>query len=346
MCIAIVKTKKGKITDEQLQNCWNRNQDGAGFAYPKNGEVVIEKGFFKFNDFLKRYRAVEKKVKNNMLIHFRISTAGLVDKNNCHPHRINNKLAMIHNGILHIDVPAKSKVSDTVLYCKNYLQKLPKGFTKNDVIMEYIEENIGSGNKFCFLDGDGHYNILNEKAGEWKDGVWYSNCSYEKPRVTYKYTSKDYEDYYNKYYGSYYGSSWNDDDEEYGFGKVTKWCEDSYCSPEERAELIGNGHLYDVVWENMDELIERVNAAGGEAISAREVIDGTLPDAYVELCELTEDPVIALLSGNIYSPDQTQLQLKDYNSVRLSAYDDYMYEEYRKVYDAMVQHINDAYAEV
>lgn len=338
MCIAIVKTKNGTISDEYLKNCWNRNKDGAGFAYPKHGEVVIEKGFFNYDQFLKRFREVEKKIKNNMLIHFRISTAGLIDKNNCHPHRINNKLAMIHNGILDIDVPAGSKVSDTVLYCQKYLKQLPKNFYMNSVIMEYMEECIGGGNKFCFLDSDGKYAIVNEKAGHWKDGVWYSNTSYEGYKYTTKYTNEywnwgksstnatEYDD--EDWWGDYYG--YKNEECEFGFGDIHKWYEDSYITPAERQTLINDPDLYDAIWDNLDEYADAVNEYQTDDCTIQ------TEDTVFEMINAGEDPRVVLLSGrlcNEYDIKDTSNNLTEVNTIPLSEYDTEAYRVYQDYYN-------------
>lgn len=275
MCIAIVKKANATISDDTLKQCWTRNPDGAGIAYPYNGEVVIEKGFFKFETFLKRYKQIVKNVHSNILLHFRISTSGLVDKENCHPHRVNSKLVMIHNGVLHnVDVPAKSKVSDTVLYCRNYLQKLPDGFIYNDVIREFITDNIGSYNKFCFLDADGNYFICNEKAGVWDNDVWYSNTTYKEPKpvkkISYsKYSSAYAEGWYDKYYGTAKAQP------DVGFGKVKKYSKWAALTEEERLLLRDDAELFDTVEENIYNLEDS------------------------EVIEIGETPFIHLLTGDV-----------------------------------------------
>ena len=179
MCIAILKTKDGNITDEQLRNCFESNPDGAGISYSKNGKLYIIKGIFNVNEFIKAYHNAVAEADGAMLIHCRISTSGEIDKLNCHPHVVSDECVMIHNGILSITVPKDSKVSDTVLYVEQFLKPLPKDFMKDEGIINLITHDIGSGNKFVFLNNNGEYAIANEKAGHWKNGVWFSNYSYQ-----------------------------------------------------------------------------------------------------------------------------------------------------------------------
>lgn len=178
MCIAIVKPQGTEISDEYLENCFDNNRDGAGIAYANDGKLYIIKGIFNKEKFIKVVREAEKVAQGSMLIHCRIGTSGLNDKKNCHPHLVNDNLVMIHNGILDIDVPDDSKVSDTVIFIEKYLKKLSKDFVKSEPIMHLIEQAIGKNNKFAFLNNKGEAFICNAKAGTVEGGIWYSNDSY------------------------------------------------------------------------------------------------------------------------------------------------------------------------
>lgn len=178
MCIAIVKPQGTEITDECLKTCFENNNDGAGIAYAKNGKIHIIKGIFDKKDFVNAVRQAEKVAEGDMLIHCRIGTSGLKDKKNCHPHIVNDNLVMIHNGILDIDVPAKSKVSDTVIFIDNFLKDLEPDFVKNKPIMKLIEQAIGERNKFAFLNNKGESFICNAQAGIYDGGIWFSNSTY------------------------------------------------------------------------------------------------------------------------------------------------------------------------
>lgn len=320
MCIAIVKTKDATISEETLRNCWESNPDGAGFAYPNNGAVTIEKGFFKFKNFLKRYKEVEKEHPHTpMLIHFRISTSGNIDKNNCHPHRITSNLVMIHNGVLHIDVPKDSKVSDTILYCRNYLQKLPNGFEHNDILLEYITEHIGAGNKFCFLNSEGDYAICNERAGTWDNGVWYSNYTYKWgrtkvtkwngwPAVKTKLDTYDYDD------DDYYCYGWGNSTE-YGYGKVKKATAYAYLTPEEITYLMKDETLYD----DLADMIE------------------TYTDAQIR--EKGREPYVHLLMGILVSADAVEKQFNKTRFVLLKDYDEALHEVWETYYDIAIENL-------
>lgn len=179
MCIAILKTKTGVITDEALKNSFESNSDGAGFAYTIDNQLIIEKGIFHSQTFIERFRVIEQIADDSILIHCRIGTSGLRDANNTHPHIISDKLCLIHNGILDINVPKNSTESDTVLFIKKYLNCLTPADLKNETIQHLISTIIGCYNKFVFLDNEGNYTIINEDEGKWDNGCWYSNTSYK-----------------------------------------------------------------------------------------------------------------------------------------------------------------------
>lgn len=181
MCVAIV-TKAGKVIDNgALWRGWDSNPHGGGFAYVKDGKVVIEKGFMTYNKFQAAYADASKKYAEDspFLVHMRIRTSGATNANNCHPFPIRNG-ALIHNGIMFTPTgdragPTSDRKSDTRVFAESlynilkleHVQKQARG----------IQEAIGYGNKLAFLYDDKQYFILGESQGDWDDGVWYSNNS-------------------------------------------------------------------------------------------------------------------------------------------------------------------------
>ena len=178
MCIIIVKPKNTTISDEYLRNSFENNDDGAGIAYTKDEQLYIIKGIFNVDDFVKKVREVEKIAEGSILIHCRIGTSGLKDANNCHPFIVNNSTVMVHNGILDIEVPKDSLISDTQIFVNEYLKNAKEDFTKDEGYLKLLSYAIGNNNKFAFLDNKGNHIIVNEKQGEWNNGIWYSNQTY------------------------------------------------------------------------------------------------------------------------------------------------------------------------
>jgi hypothetical protein len=54
MCIIAFKPRKVHITRRILKNCWDGNDDGAGFMWAEDDELHIRKGYMTFKSF---YRA-------------------------------------------------------------------------------------------------------------------------------------------------------------------------------------------------------------------------------------------------------------------------------------------------
>ena len=186
MCIAICKPKDVIIKKRVLKTCFENNPHGAGMAYPsKDGsKVIIDKGYFHFRAFWKKFQAVQEN--KPMLIHFRVATSGVIDKTNCHPWRINAQHALIHNGNVASKIGLDSdEFSDTGLFVQHLLKP---AFSKNTEFWKTegwkwtIERAIGDSNKIAIIDNNGIIKIFNEEKGEKEHGVWFSNDTYKNAR--------------------------------------------------------------------------------------------------------------------------------------------------------------------
>lgn len=182
MCIAILKTKDKTLTKETMKICAKNNPDGCGFSYVDNkGTLVIEK-YMDFEEFWESFR--HKQYQKTMLIHFRIATHGSVVVDNCHPFKLNNKMALIHNGIISGYGSKKDNVSDTRDFISKVIGNISWKMWKNPSFIKLVGDAIGSS-KLAILDNKENYYIVNEDLGEWVDGVWYSNNSYKEYKVVY-----------------------------------------------------------------------------------------------------------------------------------------------------------------
>jgi glutamine amidotransferase len=195
MCIIAIQPKNEIISEQTLANCWDNNNDGAGIMYAIDGKIIVHKELDSFDKFLAYKKQVDK-LNVNVVLHFRISTSGAIDKNNIHPFKVNDNLYFCHNGILDINVPIGSKINDTQIFNNVFMKGMNPRFIYNESTRNLIQYSIGK-NKFVFLDNKGEFFILNEHLGSWDSGVWYSNDSY---LYSYNYaTSKPYS-YLNSYY--------------------------------------------------------------------------------------------------------------------------------------------------
>lgn len=173
MCIAIYQKENNPIKKETLETCFDNNPDGSGFVYREsvNSKPICKKGYFKFEEFYSEY----KEIKNfEALLHFRIATSGKLNEANCHPFQVNDKHYLIHNGVLH-GFPYTKKRSDT-----NYLSNiLLKDIDITNKHFQLILENAIGDNKIVVMPYRKECFILNEDLGNWVNGNWFSNDSYQ-----------------------------------------------------------------------------------------------------------------------------------------------------------------------
>ena len=187
MCVILVKERGIELpTKDILESCWKRNPDGAGFMFNDCDKVVIMKGFMTFEEFYLRLQTANEFYhlkEKGLVIHFRIATSGLKDKENCHPYPLSNdnldlrksfittELGIAHNGIIR-SYNGKDKIlNDTQLFIKNdlfELNSLDKKFYKNVIFQSMIERLI-DGSRLVFL---------NKKGDIIKLGNWFHNGNY------------------------------------------------------------------------------------------------------------------------------------------------------------------------
>lgn len=177
MCIAILNTEQ-TLDKHVFENCWHNNPDGAGIAFIKNGKVCIAKEMDDVDRFYRTYAAIRRWNTLPVILHFRVATSGRINLENCHPFEVTDGLVMAHNGILNHVNPTRKR-SDTLIFIREILRKLPKSFLHNVAIERLLGAFIGDS-KLVFLDRQGRYHIINEQHGHWDQGQlnWFSNYSY------------------------------------------------------------------------------------------------------------------------------------------------------------------------
>lgn len=193
MCIAILSPKGTQLSKESLNNCWLNNYNGAGFMYnDENNKLHVVKEMDDFEKFYSKYEEARERFPNStMVLHFRISTHGIINRTNCHPFKVNNSLGFVHNGVIR-EVEDDDKYSDTNMFNRTILRKIPgldikmlrsKGMKK--LMGEFIDYS-----KLVFMDNMNNYAIINEEKGHWNEGIWYSNDSYKKVKDTIDFGGK------------------------------------------------------------------------------------------------------------------------------------------------------------
>lgn len=262
MCLALYKPAD-KATDwEALENAMTYNPDGAGFAVAVNGQLIIEKGFFRWEDFRKAFEPFSE---HAAIVHFRLATHGEKNAANCHPFALadfggpdgHKPVAVIHNGIFYDAKNDQKQWSDTWHICRDILHPLwlqdPDSFGSDHLLL-LGDKFVGGSNKLVFLAADGTANIWGESNGHWKDGVWYSNHSYQcssfadpryrgSKRIGYSSSAWDDDDYVNywdkkkKDYGYYKGIEDDKELEEFAVGKLPAPGEDDFSDEDSILDL-------------------------------------------------------------------------------------------------------------
>jgi hypothetical protein len=186
MCLAIYKPATTAADWDAYAAGHNSNAHSWGFAAVVDGQLVTRCGIGTFAEFK---QAFEPYADKQAIIHFRWATHGSKTEANCHPFLVSDDLAVIHNGIIHIECSVHSDRSDTWHFNELVLRPMhsrdPDFYSRPDVI--YTMEQAHGGNKFVFLRADGDCGIWNADAGKWEsDGHWYSNSDYKGYSIGYR----------------------------------------------------------------------------------------------------------------------------------------------------------------
>ena len=126
-----------------------------------------------------RYTASLAESREPFAVHFRWATHGRVCPENTHPFAIpGSPYLMMHNGVLWTASLATEAESDTAIFAKDimpsYVPALD-GAEGASALQEQLAYEA-QGSKLLFLNTEsGKFSIVNERAGLWYEGLWYSN---------------------------------------------------------------------------------------------------------------------------------------------------------------------------
>lgn len=181
MCLLIANPCAVSIPVSNLSNGFEANPDGAGYAFARKGKAITRKGFFSFADFLKSWQ-FDGADAYPSIIHFRLATHGGKCKANCHPFNLPNGSVAAHNGIISgLSAVMRKNETDTSAWMRTFLAPFIRADIRslqNHSTISLLESTI-PGSKVAVLHKNGEIDILNENAGDYDGGVWYSNLSYE-----------------------------------------------------------------------------------------------------------------------------------------------------------------------
>ncbi len=221
MCVILYKPSGIDMPDTSiLKKCFKENPHGAGYMLTYNNKVVIRKGFMDYksfeNDLFSFIHTYDvDPVATPIVMHFRISTQGGVQKGLCHPYPVcrtydnMRKLSgtcdfgIAHNGIISLtseydwssssgygywDRTAKKWVSmkrkpldynDTMTFIKDYLSLIidkDMYFARNRNKCELIER-LGGNSKFAIMNSKGFVKLIGDFTKV--DGLYFSNLYWQ-----------------------------------------------------------------------------------------------------------------------------------------------------------------------
>ena len=189
MCLIAYNPTGRPMLREAIDVVYKNNSDGFGLAYPDTeGRIKVIRGLFDADEI---WRILQFFRGTAHAWHVRFRTRGEVGEQACHPFVVLDKekhgedVVMFHNGTLNNVpmLPGKSDSQVFALMLRGQLIKYknPAATLRDPRHLSNMERVIKSWNKLLFLFADGNALIVNEKAGVWRDNIWFSNTySFDK----------------------------------------------------------------------------------------------------------------------------------------------------------------------
>lgn len=198
-------------TEGLLLDIFKTNPDGIGVMYATKNKLKIVK---KLPQSLEQARQFIERMPTDerlMAIHFRWTTHGDTDLENCHPYTVvEGEVALMHNGVLRYGNADDRTKSDTWHFIKNYLTKaveMAPGIVFDPGYAAMLKDFIGSSNRFVLMSKDGRQIVLNKKEGIEHDGMWFSNSYAWTPKLLIEnYQKYGYTSYGGGFQGGFQGS--------------------------------------------------------------------------------------------------------------------------------------------
>lgn len=193
MCLAIAARQGVRIPDAHIEAGVRSQRSGSGYAFVRDGKVIIKKGYFTADKLIEDYSRDFKDYPDSAwLMHMRTSTRGKVDTDNCHPFR-GKYGAFVHNG--HVSGLGDREISDTRELAQLMFNAPERALPR--IITNVLEKESG-WSLFAFLTNSNQLLFANEHQGHWNEGVWYSNSCYKTGQTDRGGSSRTaalYEDY-------------------------------------------------------------------------------------------------------------------------------------------------------
>lgn len=180
-----------------LYNGTITNRDGHGFAIVAGKRLIVRHGM-NAADTIDRFAKLRHKHPSGpALFHSRFGTGGKFSSANCHPFRVggDRRTVVAHNGVSLNPVIKPDHRCDTRIAAEEYLPSAFGHLSKPTSRIK-LAKWIGPHNKLVILTVNPEYNanayLINASAGEWDEGIWYSNDGY-LPMPESKYYSDGFD---------------------------------------------------------------------------------------------------------------------------------------------------------
>lgn len=181
MCIIVYNRDGKELCKDSMRTAYDNNPHGYGIMWYDGDRVLSLKehdgGFQRLWETIERFKGVP------YALHLRWRTRGARGLKQCHPHVVTSKdsgapedVYLMHNGTLS-GFQNHAKLSDTNMFAhKMRVLMQIKGLDFSSAL-DNMEQHISAGftNRLLFMTSAGEITLVNESAGKWIDGVWYSN---------------------------------------------------------------------------------------------------------------------------------------------------------------------------
>ena len=202
MCVIVFKPADVEpVSEEILKQCWDRNDDGAGYAVylADSNKWRVRKGFMKWKHFIKAFRRERVTKEQSYVCHFRIKSAGKIDAGNTHPFIIcddydkmrklsytTDQPVLFHNGTCG---KADGDASDTMNYIKHYISPLIP-YTNDEKIKQLFSNLLqDTHDKWLLVHNN---TITRYNKFEEHEGAFFSNLHWKPYVVTTMYRENNY----------------------------------------------------------------------------------------------------------------------------------------------------------
>lgn len=195
MCIIIYKPAGVELDWNAVKIGSENHTDGTGFMVRNKKGLYFQKGLWTLG-YLKQY--IKDYDKYDLGIHFRSSTSGKIDKENCHPFKGTN-WTMMHNGT--IPGFGTEHLSDT----GDFVKFIDDMYSSHAPYQGDFYESLIGYSKLLFAVPEGPWVIVNEQMGIWENKIWYSNASFRPSNQKWRpnYPSHSHYPIHNSFHGNY-----------------------------------------------------------------------------------------------------------------------------------------------